>query len=163
MLTPWKKQKNVASISLLPSLLLPHSLSPGIVLLTGGAVKFDWLSSGFWCCHFSSTHRLQGHQALANEQTLAQGDVLRGEAGGQLAHPHARRTSSTAGRGCALPSTVYESKQDKGIHKKSVFSFSSSLTGLARWHVGEIWLFTSDLHCYPLIYYRNHFNVKAVF
>lgn len=70
------------------------SLPPrGIFLLTGGAVKFDWLSSGFDAVT-SHPLRVQGHQALANEQTPAQGDVLSGESRGILSVPVATATLS---------------------------------------------------------------------
>lgn len=46
---------------------LPPSPSCGIFLLTGGAVKFDWLSSGFDTVTSHPLKRLQGYQVSRNE------------------------------------------------------------------------------------------------
>lgn len=73
---------------------------------------------------------VEGHQALANE-TLAQGDVQRGEAGGHLVRPRAQRCAPSAtGRWRALPSTVCEAKRNEGTQKKAASSSSSLVTRL---------------------------------
>lgn len=74
-------------ISLLPSLFPCLSPSPWDFLADRRGCEVWMVQLRLWCCHFPSTQRVQGHQALANEQTPVRGNVPSGKARGILSIP----------------------------------------------------------------------------
>lgn len=96
------------SLSLSPSFPLSFlaSLPPRGILADRRGCEV-WLAQfRLWCCHFPSTQRVQGHQALANEQTPAQGDVPSGEARGILSVPMPNATRSQLQGDDVQPSVI---------------------------------------------------------
>lgn len=77
VLPPWKLLLCLLSLSFPPSLSSPPSLppSPWDFLADRRGCEVWMVQLRLWCCHFPSTQRVQGHQALANERDSGAGKM----------------------------------------------------------------------------------------